>query len=793
MSHSVRSCLRALLPTAATLLAAGSLGVTEAAEPVRGPFWSGTIMRSKSEAAAMKGLAVTLGNEGRSYVVYDLDTMRLAVAWTGEFLEFGNTLTKIEWPPPPTVKGTNVVFASKLGPGWADKGGALADPRAQSQGPLPKTWAHYSGLYVHDDRVVLSYTVGETPVLELPGFVNASGQPIFARTFQFQKAAKDLVVLLADGIEGAVATDFVGDRAGPVTVTFKDGRSLTVGGSRLPKGSRLESTADGKLIVRFGQLAKNDSVRLAFSSEANAGGFFALGQKKPLDLKPFTEGGGVHWPENITTAGKVGTEDGPYQVDTLTEPFPNPYNVSTFFGGFDFLPDGRAAVCTFHGDVWLVSGINDTLEKLTWKRFATGLFQPLGLKVVKGEIYVAGRDQITRLKDLNQDSEADHYENFNNDTVVTPNYHEFVLDLHTDSKGNFYYAKGAPWEPNVTSPHQGTILRVSPDGKKMEVFATGLRAPNGMTVGPDDTVLVGDNQGHWMPSSKLNLVKPGAFMGMVPAAQKSLALRYPDGREIAGNPSDPEFRKAHTLRGWDKEMPIPTSYDEPIAWLPMRWDNSSGGQVYVTGDRWGPWEGAPLFMSYGKCLLYGVMTDQVEGTTQATLVPFDLKFSSGIMRGRFNAKDGQLYLAGLKGWQNAASRDGGFYRVRYTGKPVTTPVKTRTGKNGIQLTFATELDAKTAEDVQSYSVELWNYKYSGAYGSPEVSVKHPGKTGHDKLEVKSAKLSPDRKTLLLEVDGLRAADQFSVKYSLNTASGAEIRSEVIGTIHKLGPALSAVR
>lgn len=793
MTSSVRSRLRALLPAAATLWAAGSLGVTEAAEPVRGPFWSGTIMRSKSEAAAMKGLAVTLGNEGRSYVVYDLDTMRLAVAWTGEFLEFGNTLTKIEWPPPPSVKGTNMVFDSKLGPGWAGEGGALADPRALSQGPLPKKWAHYSGLYVYDDRVVLSYTVGETPVLELPGFVNASGQPIFARTLQFQKAAKDLVVLLADGIQGSVATDFVGDQAGPVTVTFKDGRSLTVGGSGLPKGSRLETTSDGKLVVKFGKLAKNESVRLAFSSEANPGGFFALGQKKPLDLKPFTEGGGVHWPENITTAGKIGTEDGPYQVDTLTEPFPNPYNVSTFLGGFDFLPDGRAAVCTFHGDVWLVSGINDTLEKLTWKRFATGLFQPLGLKVVKGDIYVAGRDQITRLKDLNNDSEADYYENFNNDTVVTPNYHEFVLDLHTDSKGNFYYAKGAPWEPNVTSPHQGTILKVSPDGKKMEVFATGLRAPNGMTVGPDDTVLVGDNQGHWMPSSKLNLVKPGAFMGMVPAAQKSLTLRHADGKEITGNPSDPEFRKANKMKGWDKEMPIPTSYDEPIAWVPMRWDNSSGGQVYVTSDTWGPWKGAPLFMSYGKCLLYGVMTEQVGGTTQAALVPFGLKFTSGIMRGRFNAKDGQLYLAGLKGWQNSASRDGGLYRVRYTGKSVTMPVKTRTGKNGIQLTFATELDAKTAEDVQSYSVELWNYNYSGAYGSAELSVKTPGKAGHDKLKVKSAKLSADRKTLLLEVDGLEAADQFSVKYSLNAANGAEVRSEVIGTIHQLGPELSAAR
>jgi hypothetical protein len=793
MTDSVRSYLRSLLPAAATLLAAGSLTAAEAVQPARGPFWSGTIMRSKSEAAAMKGLAVTLGNEGRSYVVYDLDTMRLAAAWTGEFLEFGNTLTKIEWPPPPTVKGTNIVFDSKLGPGWADKSGSLADPRAGTQGPLPKDWAHYSGLYVHDDRVVLSYTVGATPVLELPGFVNASGQPIFARTLQFPKGAQNLTVLLADGISGDVATDFVGDQAGPVTVSFKDGRSLTIGGSGLPKGSRLESTPEGKLVVKLAKLAKNDSVRLLFSSEANPGGFFAVSQKKPLDLRPYTEGGGVHWPEEITTVGKVGTEDGPYQVDTITEPFPNPYNVSTFFGGFDFLPDGRAAICTFHGDVWVVSGLDNKLEKLTWKRFATGLFQPLGLKVVKGDIYIAGRDQITRLKDVNKDGEADFYENFNNDTVVTPNYHEFVLDLHTDSKGNFYYAKGAPWEPSVSSPHQGTILKVSPDGKKMEVFASGLRAPNGMTVGPDDTVLVGDNQGHWMPSSKLNLVKPGAFMGMTPAAQKSLTLRYTNGTEIVGNPSDPEFRKANKLKGWDSSMPIPVSYDEPIAWVPMRWDNSSGGQVYVTSDKWGPWKGAPLFMSYGKCLLYGVMTEKVGDTTQAALVPFSLKFASGVMRGRFSTKDGQLYLAGLKGWQNAASRDGGFYRVRYTGKPVTMPVKTRTGKNGIQLTFATELDAKTAEDVQSYAVELWNYKYSGAYGSPEFSVKTPGKQGHDKLEVKSAKLSADKNTLLLEVDGLEVANQYSVKYSLTAANGAEVRSEVIGTIHKLGPELSATR
>jgi len=304
-------------------------------------------------------------------------------------------------------------------------------------------------------------------------------------------------------------------------------------------------------------------------------------------------------------------------------------------------------------------------------------------------------------------------------------------------------------------------------------------------------VLVGDNQGHWMPSSKLNLVRPGSFMGMVPAAQRELTLKYPDGREIRVNPSDPEARKANKLKGWDSAMPVPTGYDEPIAWLPMRWDNSSGGQVYVTSDKWGPWKGSPLFMSYGKCLLYGVGMDTVGGTTQASLVPFGLKFQSGIMRGRFSPKDGQLYLAGLKGWQNAATRDGGFFRVRYTGHPVHTALKAHAAKNGLKITFSTPLKTEVAQDAANYSVELWNYRYSGGYGSPELSIKNPGKDGHDKLEVKSATLSVDGKSVFLAIDGLTKADQYSVKFTLNAADGAEMRSEIIGTIHKLGDSIIA--
>ena len=71
-------------------------------------------------------------------------------------------------------------------------------------------------------------------------------------------------------------------------------------------------------------------------------------------------------------------------------------------------------LCTIQGDVWRVEGLDEKLENVRWSRFATGLHQALGLVVADGKVYVLGRDQITRLHDLNGDGEADFYECFSN-------------------------------------------------------------------------------------------------------------------------------------------------------------------------------------------------------------------------------------------------------------------------------------------------------------------------------------------------------------------------------------------
>jgi len=734
----------------------------------------------------MKGVVVSLGDQRTAFICYDTDLMRLSLAWTGEYLKFGNYMKEISHPQPPEVAGSPV-FGTRPGPGWAHDG-VFDDPRPSHQGPLPASWAKHRGLYLHQRTVIWSYSVGQTHVLESPGLDLRQGLTLFTRTFEFDRPAEQ-TLLVCDGLPQDVSAKAAGTilKLDPV-LSPRGPAQLCVAIIGAPE-AKLEA-AGGRVTVRTSAAQKAGqtfAVVVWSGSPADASKFDGAVQALPAPsaLTPLTKGGPKRWEEPVITQGTLATSggSGPYVVDTLTEPVPNPWKANTFFGGFDFFPDGRAAICTFHGDVWVVSGLDAKLERLTWRRFATGLFQPLGLKVVVDEIYVVGRDQITRLHDLNGDGEADFYENFNNDTVVTANYHEFCLDLQTDRAGNFYYAKGSPWTPDVRTPQQGTMLKVSKDGSKLEVYATGLRAPNGSGMGPNDELTVSDNQGHWMPASKLNLVKPGGFYGMTPAAHRELTLRR-NGTNLTVDPSLPEVRARLKIAPYDGEAPIPVDYDQPIVWLPMNMDNSSGGQVWVTSDRWGPLQNHLLFTSYGRGTLFHVLLDEIDGVTQAAMVKFPLKFQTGLMRGRCNPKDGQIYVCGLRGWQTDGSKDGGFYRVRYTGAPVHTPARFQPMQDGLRLEFTGELDPASAADPANYALEQWNYLYTGMYGSPEFSAVDPTLKKHDQLQIKSARLASDKKTVLLEVADFKPVNQIKLKLRLQAADGTSIQKELYGTIHK---------
>jgi hypothetical protein len=175
-----------------------------------------------------------------------------------------------------------------------------------------------------------------------------------------------------------------------------------------------------------------------------------------------------------------------------------------------------------------------------------------------------------------------------------------------------------------------------------------------------------------------------------------------------------------------------------------------------------------------------------------------LAFNTGIMRARVNPKDGQVYVCGLKGWQTTAAKDGGFQRVRATGKSACFPVGMKVHKNGIALTFSDKLDPATVKDLDNWTGEQWDYLWSANYGSPELppGTKQapppaPGKdgkpaapaSGHVPLPITATSLSADGRTVFLTISDLKPVMQFTVKYKIASAAGDDLNQTFVGTVN----------
>lgn len=646
-----------------------------------GPFMT-SALKLPDGTILLRAISVKTEDGG---FVFDPDTCSVRAAWTGKFLMFSPA--RYGLIEKPKIAG-EVVWTAAAGPAW--------------DAPVI-----YKGFYLNGNRVVFSYDVGGTPVLDS---------------------------IRRDGT-GFLRTIEVGPSKQEKVLTFKT--QGVVGTTGLEGQGENRSVLQDRTYWKFPSGGQAARLRVLMSIHRE-GPSVAAGPSDDLDalIKP----GLPRWTP-IETRGQRSREKGPYVVDTLTIPFENPWKALLFLSGIDFFSNGDAAVCTLHGDVWTVSGIDEGLEHLTWRRFATGLYQPLGLKIVHDRVYVLGRDRITRLADLNRDGEADFYESFSNELPTTAAGHDFLTCLETDASGNFYFVSGHG------------LFRISPDGKSSECLATGFRNPNGMSVGPDGVLTVAPQEGEWTPASNIVQVKPGGYYGY-------------------GGPKAAPGR--------------PLGYDPPLCYMPRSVDNSTGGQAWVIGHAWGPLEGQLLNFSFGQCTMMLVLREEVDGVWQGGVVPMKLNFASGAHRARFRPHDGQLYVAGTRGWQTSAVRDGSLQRVRYTGAPVHLPVEFHAVAGGLRLRFTAPLDKEVAESSDNWAAEEWNYHYGAQYGSKEYSVLRPTVEAHDPVEVESVHLSDDGRGLVLKIPSMKPVMQLRVRYSLRAVDGTSIKGEIDSTIHGLG-------
>ena len=711
-----------------------------------------------SQLGRDKVSVLTIVLPDRHAIAYDLHTLDGAGLWQGGFLDLSGTQhSRLRGEGVPKPGGTPLPALQTWQ--WAH-GGTFDYPRERllARGPMPSEWMHYHGHYLYGDQVVLSYSIDGRQILELPG--KQSGSDALTHTFTVAPSDRGLRLAVADlrseimVAEGGAAAAMVilGDLAGFTGIALHG----------LAEGLRLSAGETGRRLVLAIPPAERELtfqvVRMTGKGQAALDSFRGLVAWKDLqeplrNLQLMCTGGPGRWPQTFTIGGETGGDAAAYVIDTLTFPESTPSHTWFRTSALAFHEDGTLYIATHGGDIWSVRGLDEGLKALQWKRFAAGLYEPFGLQVVDDDVYATCKDRLVRLRDLNADGEADFYASFSADEDVSSFFHAYNFDLMRDRAGYFYYVKAGQYTSHALP---GAVVRVSPDGEQRQVICTGFRTPNGMGILPADRLTVSDNQGNWIPASKVSLVRPGGFYGYAQTHSRP-GFWEPDGGRID-----------------HREEAFPATFDQPLIWMPQAFDNSSGGQLWVDDSRWGPLSGRLLHTSFGKGWLYYFLLQDLGDTAQAAVVRLPLDFKTGIMRARVNPADGQVYAVGLNGWNGNGRKgleEGGAFRVRYTGKPLKLLTNAQVRDDGLELTFNFPVEAESAARLENYQVEQWNYRWLPRYGSEIWSAREPDKTGKDQVAVASARRLPHGHGVLLHITDLQPVNQLHLRLSLQPEEG----------------------
>jgi hypothetical protein len=635
-------------------------------------------------------------------MVYDHDTMRVATATTGDFVDWKGIAFDGSHGTHTSLAGERH-FVNPAGPGWSL--GDFDDKRIPAKDGKrygPHAGLQFEGLYTHQNQVVIAARIHGTRVLESPSWIDYGSTPVFVRTVNVGETQQPLWLRVAPE---------------SVHVVFHGRGQLTK-----ENGfwfAKLDSGTQSRLFI-----SKVDPASLETMAQSST---------SPFDLTPLTQGGPAQWSQTVTTTSVAGKEDGALVADDFTLPHDNPFQSWLRPGGFDFTPDGKAAVVAmWNGDVWRVDGVMEKAPaKLTWRRIASGLHQPLGLKFRGNDLFVTCRDMIAKLVDLDGDGEIDFIQCFNDDAQVTEHFHEFAMGLQTDSAGNFYYAKSGRHALDSVIPHHGTLLKVSADGSQTEILATGFRAANGVCLNDDGTFFVTDQEGYWTPKNRINRVKPGGFYGNM----------Y--GYTSVTDESD-------------------SAMEPPMVWITNDKDRSPAELIWVPKNAWGNLGGSLLNLSYGTGKAFIVPHEEVNGQWQGAVCELPMPaFATGIMRGRFGS-DGALYTCGMFAWAGNATDPGGFHRIRRGTVPAQVPLTVQAKQGAINVTFS---DPVT--DTRS-SIKVWSLQRTKKYGSEH----------HDEheLSIQSVTLSQDQRTVTLEIPDLKPTHCYELQIGPHNLHG---------TIHQL--------
>ncbi len=429
--------------------------------------------------------------------------------------------------------------------------------------------------------------------------------------------------------------------------------------------------------------------------------------------------------------------------------------------------DGQCYAVGYNGKIWLLSdtdgdGAPDR-AKLFWDG-STSLRGPIGLALTppgyaRGEgVFVPSKGKLSLIVDKNGDDVADE------EIVVASGWKEIPQNVDAvgcalDRDGNIYFALGVEAynkayllddagksQFRLTS-ERSTVLKVSPDFSRREIFCTGTRFPVALAFNRHGDLFGSEQEGAtWMPNGnpfdELLHLQPGRHYGFPPRHPVHLP-------NVFDEPSTFDYGPQH-------QSACGLNFNEPVNGGPVFGPASWAGDALVTGE------------SRGKIYRTRLVKTAAGYVAQNHLIAC-LNF---LTVDACVTPRGDLLVAchtGKPDWGTGPNGPGKLFLLRYTDRAAPQPVATWSASpTEIRVAFDRPLDPAALRDLAKRSaVTAGKFVMPGdrfeAMRPPYQVVKDQLTAPRFDIAVQSGGLTPDRRTLILRTAPRTAELSYAVR------------------------------
>jgi putative heme-binding domain-containing protein len=425
-------------------------------------------------------------------------------------------------------------------------------------------------------------------------------------------------------------------------------------------------------------------------------------------------------------------------------------NVNNVF----YRDDGTLVALAYDGNIHLLTDADgDGLEesaRLFWKNDGQ-LSAPIGMALTPPQyshgqgVLVAAKSKCVLIVDTDGDDRADQ------EIVVADGWTELphgvdALGATFDPKDQaIFFGLGTT---NFTDPYllanresaayrlsdeRGTIVRVAPDLKSRQVFATGIRFPVAIRFNPAGDLFCTDQEGAtWLsngnPFDELLHVEGGRHYGFPPRHPRHLP-------NVIDEPSVYDYRPQH-------QSACGLNFNEPAI----------DGTIF--GPEW--WRSDAIVTGYSRGKLYRTKLARTQGGYVAqnqlvgslSMLPADACI----------APRRSLVIAAHSGgpdWGSGPGGKGKLFKIAYESADTPTPALVwPSGPQEVKIAFDRSVDPETLKGLASRAViEGGEFVAAGdrlEFVRPGyVAVDHQQNAPRFGVEIQSVQLTADRRTLIL--------------------------------------------